>query len=90
MLEKARRIFGKNSPEQRNWRRLTGLVFYLLMRLYVSSSYIIGIDLFFLQDALQESRGIIGQLLTLMDGAKKRGSVIVIGATNRPHGTAIK
>eukprot|EP00026_Physarum_polycephalum_P003560 Phypoly_transcript_03573.p1 GENE.Phypoly_transcript_03573~~Phypoly_transcript_03573.p1 ORF type:complete len:698 (+),score=80.79 Phypoly_transcript_03573:268-2361(+) len=36
-------------------------------------------------DALQESRGVIGQLLTLLDGIKKREKVIVIAATNRPH-----
>jgi len=30
-------------------------------------------------------RRIVSQLLTLMDGMKKRGKVIVIGATNRPN-----
>lgn len=30
-------------------------------------------------------RRIVSQLLTLMDGLKKRGKVIVIGATNRPN-----
>lgn len=28
---------------------------------------------------------IVSQLLTLMDGLKQRGSVVVIGATNRPN-----
>jgi transitional endoplasmic reticulum ATPase len=30
-------------------------------------------------------RRIVSQLLTLMDGMKKRASVVVIGATNRPN-----
>ena len=31
-------------------------------------------------------RRVVAQLLTLMDGLEGRGDVIVIGATNRPHG----
>ncbi len=30
-------------------------------------------------------RRIVSQMLTLMDGMKKRASVVVIGATNRPN-----
>ena len=33
----------------------------------------------------QVERRIVSQLLTLMDGMKKRASVVVIGATNRPN-----
>lgn len=33
----------------------------------------------------QVERRIVSQLLTLMDGMKKRANVVVIGATNRPN-----
>ena len=33
----------------------------------------------------EEENRIVAQLLTLMDGLKTRGSLIVIGATNRPN-----
>jgi transitional endoplasmic reticulum ATPase len=34
---------------------------------------------------VQVERRIVSQLLTLMDGMKKRANVVVIGATNRPN-----
>ena len=33
----------------------------------------------------EAERRVVAQLLTLMDGLKGRGNVVVIGATNRPH-----
>jgi transitional endoplasmic reticulum ATPase len=40
---------------------------------------------FQIKDTLHRNRGVVGQLLTLMDGAKQRGKIIVVAATNRPH-----